>query len=209
LQQRQAKLKAPAGMTDFVGCGQHIPFDSSLRKPFVKGSDGRLDGPPRNADRRVEILFFEPGDEVKLVCHPQPDQCQPAACPIYLDVPFKFAPIGIPKGLKIAEVNLRLVFLDPEGKARPFPEGLPVLAKFGEVEDPPGAEEPERVGDGPGASAGGPASKAPILDDEPEPAGDAAPIIDLDDDTDESKEKGEVADGGEPPTATVGANGLV
>jgi hypothetical protein len=133
LEAMQAALKVPPGMQDFVGCGEHIPFNPARRNPFDKGTDEHLEGPQKNPpDRRVEILFFDPGEEVDQVCHPKPGKCVPADCPIYSKDPFKQNPIGIPKGLPVAEVNLKLVFKDPEGKLRPFPEGLEVEAKFGD-----------------------------------------------------------------------------
>ena len=137
----QAQIKAPPGMKEFVGCGEHIPFNPARRNPFEKGSDEHLEGPQKNPpDRRVEILFFDPGEEVPQVCHPKPGKCDPTKCPIYIVEPFRQKPIGIPKGLPVTEVNLKLSFRDPEGKLRPFPEGLEVEAKFGDPKDDPGSE---------------------------------------------------------------------
>jgi len=134
----QAGIKVPPGMKEFVGCGEHIPFNPARRNPFEKGRDEHLEGPQKNPpDRRVEILFFDPGEEVPQVCHPKPGKCDPTLCPIYIVAPFRQKPIGIPKGLPIAEVNLKLSFRDPEGKLRPFPEGLEVEAKFGDPKDDP------------------------------------------------------------------------
>lgn len=133
LQPIQAALKSPPGMPAFVGCGEHIPFTASRRNEFEKGTDEHLEGPQTNPpDRRVELLFFDPGEELDLVCHKKPGKCEPAECPLYMKVPPRQNPIGIPKGLPLAEVNLRLTFVDPEGKVRPFPEGLEVEAKFAE-----------------------------------------------------------------------------
>ncbi len=163
LQQIQAALKAPSGMTDFVGCGEHIPFNPARRNPFEKGTDEHLEGPQKNPpDRRVEILFFDPGEEVSLVCHPKPGKCEPAECPVYIKIPPRENPIGIPKGLPLAEVNLKLTFVDPEGKVRPFPEGLEVEAKFGDPADDPG---PPR----------GPDDLAPIIDEDDSDGAGASP----------------------------------
>jgi len=55
-----------------VGCGEHFPID-------LPGVDGR-----RSANnRRVQVLFFDPGEEPLLDCHPAADQCNPDDCEIY------------------------------------------------------------------------------------------------------------------------------
>src|SRR6185436_7130170 len=199
LQQMQAALKAPSGMTDFVGCGEHIPFNPARRNPFAKGTDEHLEGPQKNPpDRRVEILFFDPGEELDLVCHPKPGKCEPAECPLYVKIPPRQNPIGIPKGLPVAEVNLRLTFVDPEGKVRPFPDGLEVEAKFGDPADDPG---PPR----------GPDDLAPIIDDDadsasadasaaPPPAAQPTPGADPDAESMEVDQE---------PNEKVGADGLL
>lgn len=133
----QKALKAAPGMPDFVGCGEHIPFNPARRTP-TKGN-AEHDGPPKNPpDRRVEILFFDPGEEVPLACHPSPGQCKPDVCPLYTLNPHRQQPVAVPKGLSIAELNLRLTYVDPEGNVRPLPEGLEVEAKFGDPKDDPG-----------------------------------------------------------------------
>jgi len=198
LEQMQARSKPPAGMVDFVGCGEHIPFNPARRSPFEEGKDEHLEGPQRNPpDRRVEILFFDPGEEVDLVCHPKPGQCKPDQCPVYIKVPHRQVPIGIPKGLTMAEVNLRLTFVDPEGKIRPFPAGLPIQAKFGDPADDI---------------------------DPPLPDAEDAPIIDADDGVDGSADVGagaglpapapgeeapESMEVPQEPTATTGPNGAL
>lgn len=132
---QQAQLRAAPGMPEFVGCGEHVPFDASLRHAFEPGEEA-LQGPERNPpDRRVEILFFDPGEEIDLPCHPKPGQCKPENCLLYLKNSFRFRPIGVPKGLNIAEVNLRLTFVDPAGQTRPLPEGLEAEVRFGEPAD--------------------------------------------------------------------------
>jgi hypothetical protein len=202
LEQRQAKLKPPSGMPDFVGCGEHIPFNPARRNPFEKGSDEHLEGPQKNPpDRRVEIMFFDPGEEVDLVCHPKPGQCKPAECPVYIKIPHRQKPIGIPKGLAVAELNLRLTFVDPEGKVRPLPEGLEVEAKFGdppdEVEEPaaPIIDDGDLLspdfGDDDAAAAPAPA---------PAPAPAATPGADADAETMEVDQE---------PNEKLGPNGVV
>jgi hypothetical protein len=62
-----------------VGCGEHFPRAAN---PVSNGNSGS--GPCGDAaDRRVEILFFEPGEEPKLDCHAGAGRCVPAVCEIY------------------------------------------------------------------------------------------------------------------------------
>lgn len=186
LEALQAALFTPPGMQDFVGCGEHIPFNIVRRNPFEKGTDEHLEGPQKNPpDRRVEILFFDPGEEVKQVCHPRKGKCVPAECPIYMKLPFKQNPIGIPKGLPLAEINLKLVFRDPEGKLRPFPAGLEVQARFGD----------------PAADAGGDRDLlTPFDDDGADAAGSS---------TGGSDSEGESMAVDQEPTETTTAGGLL
>jgi len=57
----------------WVGCGENHPITPDLAKNY------------RSAiDRRVEILFFDPGEEPQLGdCHPSADGCVPAQCELY------------------------------------------------------------------------------------------------------------------------------
>src|SRR4029079_3566189 len=78
-------------------------------------------------------------------------------------IPHQQVPIGIPKGLTIAEMNLRLTFVDPEGQVRPFPETLAGEAKFGDPADDPGPPDLLRDfgTDSPDASDTSPAPPTP------------------------------------------------
>ena len=207
LAQMQAALKAPPGMKDFVGCGEHIPFNPARRRPFERAKDEHLEGPQKNPpDRRVEILFFDPGEEVDLVCHPEPGTCDPGECPLYIRVPHRQVPIGIPKGLNIAEVNLRLTFVDPEGKVRPFPEGL--------RSKPSSAIQPDDPGPPPDPDA-----TAPILDDsdglldlpEDEAAAEGAKTDASDSDTSKPADdtEPESMEVDQEPTAATGPDGVL
>lgn len=170
LEARQAKLTAPSGMKDFVGCGEHVPFNPDRRDPPLKGTAERDAGPQKNpTDRRVEILFFPPGRELALPCHPSKGVCSPAECLVYhkLTSPTQ-TPLFIPPGLHVAEVNLRLTFVDPEGKLRPMPEGLAVAIEFGDPKDP------DFIGDGAGAKIGDPDEfDIPAPDEEADPDADS------------------------------------
>jgi len=55
-----------------VGCGECHPIEGA-----------RKDNYPSTANRRVELLFFDPGQEPKLDCHPSERVCQPAVCELY------------------------------------------------------------------------------------------------------------------------------
>lgn len=55
-----------------VGCGEHHPLEGANQDEFRS-----------QTNRRVEILFFEPGQEPRFPCHPAAKQCKPAACEIY------------------------------------------------------------------------------------------------------------------------------
>lgn len=185
LEARQAKLKAPPSMPDFTACGEHVPYDPALRDPFEEEKDEHLEGPPnRSADRRVELLFFDPGEEVPLPCKAKASDCKPPICPLYVDRPFQLYPIGIPKGLTLMEASLRLVFVDPQGKTRPFPEGLEVQVHFG---DPDALEEDDDEED----------STDPFEEDEADDPTDPA----SDDEDDEAVPQ--------EPTVTTGPDGVL
>ena len=55
-----------------VGCGENHPVENS-----------RADEYRSQTNRRVELLFFEPGQEPKLDCHPAAGQCKAGVCEIY------------------------------------------------------------------------------------------------------------------------------
>jgi hypothetical protein len=66
-------------------------------------------------DRRVEICFFDPGQEPRLACHPRRGQCLPDACEIFkqrifqLD-PLPWEPVPSPAG------TIRIRLLDRFGE---------------------------------------------------------------------------------------------
>jgi hypothetical protein len=55
-----------------VGCGENHPIEAAGTDEFRS-----------QTNRRVEVLFFEPGHEPKFPCHPSAQQCKPALCEIY------------------------------------------------------------------------------------------------------------------------------
>lgn len=68
----RARLKFLDDSKAAVGCGENFPVD-------LPGVNGR-----RSANnRRVQVLFFDPGEEPLLDCHPAADQCRPDECELY------------------------------------------------------------------------------------------------------------------------------
>jgi hypothetical protein len=56
-----------------VGCGEHHPIEAE-----------HIDDYRSQTNRRVEVLFFDPGEEPHLACHAAgPAGCDPAACDLY------------------------------------------------------------------------------------------------------------------------------
>lgn len=55
-----------------VGCGEHHPIEGARQDNYKSATD-----------RRVELLFFDPGEEPKLACHPGPGKCVPESCELY------------------------------------------------------------------------------------------------------------------------------
>jgi len=55
-----------------VGCGESWPIEEAGKKNFRSATN-----------RRVEVLFFEPGDEPRLDCHPAPGKCVKSSCELY------------------------------------------------------------------------------------------------------------------------------
>lgn len=62
-----------------VGCGECHPIERA-----------RQDNYPSTTNRRVEILFFDPGQEPKLDCHPSATKCEPSVCELYDPVCYRF-----------------------------------------------------------------------------------------------------------------------
>jgi hypothetical protein len=65
-----------------VGCGENHPITEDRAENFRS-----------KIDRRVEVLFFDPGEEPRLNCHPAPGKCVPEKCEIFDDDMFSFTPI--------------------------------------------------------------------------------------------------------------------
>ncbi|MGH7340958.1 MAG: hypothetical protein ACREKH_10755, partial [Candidatus Rokuibacteriota bacterium] len=65
-----------------VGCGENHPLTANA-----------IENRQSQIDRRVEVLFFDPGEEPKLDCHPAKGKCVADACEIYRKKLFKLQPI--------------------------------------------------------------------------------------------------------------------
>ncbi len=117
-----------------VGCGENFPITPDRRSNY------------RNPiDRRVEILFFDPGEEPLLDCHPRTGTCVHTRCELYhnrdmYDIrPVPCDPLPPPSG-EVARVFLKLFYKDPENTKRIFPEHFPVWIVF-----PDGTSESKEV----------------------------------------------------------------
>ncbi|MGH9900248.1 MAG: alkaline phosphatase D family protein, partial [Pyrinomonadaceae bacterium] len=55
-----------------VGCGENYPIEEARRDEYRS-----------QINRRVEILFFDPGEEPQMGCHPEPGKCDADKCEIY------------------------------------------------------------------------------------------------------------------------------
>ncbi|MCP3869538.1 MAG: hypothetical protein GY703_15860 [Gammaproteobacteria bacterium] len=76
-----------------VGCGEHFPIDAPGRDHYRS-----------QANRRLELMFFDPGEEPpKLNCHPGKD-CVPSQCRIYNPKIYQFKYI-VPADLAIVKVD--------------------------------------------------------------------------------------------------------
>jgi OmpA family len=112
-----------------VGCGENFPASKS------KTED------ENSADRRVEVLFFDPGNEPQLKCTPNNSVCYPKKCDLYNTTLYKRIPVILnpvppPVGGKV-KVFLKFAFKMPDDKNRNLPQGFPVKIIYKD-----GTEEP-------------------------------------------------------------------
>lgn len=111
---RRAALRLAAPPA--VGCGESWPIDRV-----------GVDGHRSQANRRVELLFFDPHELPALACHAGP-ACAPERCDLYAAGRYR----GLPIDLTRTTVHLRLVWLDPLGTPRPMPAEVPLTVTFGD-----------------------------------------------------------------------------
>jgi hypothetical protein len=107
-----------------VGCGEHFPVEA-------RGVDGF-----RSAEnRRCELCFVEPGNDLVLDCHPAAASCKPELC--RLNNPKVFEPIVVPIDTKLLPRNrcalhLQFTYLDPVAGQpdQKFPADTPITLQF-------------------------------------------------------------------------------
>lgn len=100
-----------------VGCGENWPIEKPQRQNYRS-----------QINRRVEILFFDPGQEPKLDCHPG-TSCTPVLCEIYNLKMYRFTVIPVmPSAPKDIQVFLKLTYIGPEDAKTEhiFPPDFPV-----------------------------------------------------------------------------------
>ena len=115
LQQLRAKLKFIGPKV--VGCGENWPIEDPQRQNYRS-----------KINRRVEIMFFDPGQEPKLDCHPG-SSCTPILCEIYNLKMYRFKVLPVsPSAPKPVEVFLKLTYIGPEDAKTEhiFPPDFPV-----------------------------------------------------------------------------------
>ncbi len=126
LNEKRGKLnfvkKKPPHPAPVIGCGENHPASEAKTE----------DENP--IDRRVEILFFDEGEEPELKCHPQKLNCIKSKCDLYPPGFFKRNPVPVdplplPSGVAV-RVHLKFMYKTPEGTERALPKGFPFTIKF-------------------------------------------------------------------------------
>lgn len=108
-----------------IGCGEECPI-----------TDDRTENYKSPVDRRVEVLFFDPGEEPAIDCGAPRGACEELyKKKMYCVTPVPIDPLPLPSGIAV-HVFLELSFTDPEGTDRLFPENCPVTIEYttGETE---------------------------------------------------------------------------
>lgn len=106
-----------------VGCGENFP------------ESGATTEEANAIDRRVEIIFFDEGEEPELKCHPVKFNCIKSKCDLYpKDKLYTHSrvpatPLPLPSGIAV-RVHLKFMYKTPDGKERPFPKGFPYKFRF-------------------------------------------------------------------------------
>ncbi len=77
LSSAQQSLKFVDDKNKSVGCGESFPIDEKKRDNFNSVKN-----------RRVEVLFFDPGEEPQLLCHPGHAKCLKKKCELYENILF-------------------------------------------------------------------------------------------------------------------------
>jgi hypothetical protein len=90
-----------------VGCGESFPVDQ-------RGVDGLMSA----TNRRVELLFFEPGEEPKLLCHAAAGTCTKDKCDLYAPGAYQHGYIPAPP-LRLDPVTISLSITEVAGLYKP------------------------------------------------------------------------------------------
>ncbi len=105
---------------NLAGCGEHFPIEAPRRNNFRS-----------RINRRVEILYFPPGQEPRMDCHPGGSACTPLLCEVYNPLMYSYTHLPVPPSLPRGNrVFLKLTYLDPEGNEKLFPRDFPVKIKL-------------------------------------------------------------------------------
>lgn len=91
-----------------IGCGASHPVGNAAANAGAYRSQ---------ADRRVELLFFKPGQEPRLSCHPSKTSCEPSSCELYDRVVYRFEPVPAPDAKLLLEIQLHDDTYEPLGSA--------------------------------------------------------------------------------------------
>jgi outer membrane protein OmpA-like peptidoglycan-associated protein len=78
----RSALKFVDDSNRFVGCGESHPIEAADRDEFRSATN-----------RRVELLFFETGQEPQVPCHPNATLCKPGLCELYALGVYDFEPL--------------------------------------------------------------------------------------------------------------------
>jgi len=105
-----------------VGCGEEFPITPERAENYTSP-----------IDRRVEILFFDPGEEPVVDCGAPRGACvELYEKKMYCVTPIPVDPLPLPSGIAV-HVQLALSYKDPEdpdSRTRTFPKGCPVTVEY-------------------------------------------------------------------------------
>ena len=102
-----------------IGCGEEFPITEDRAENFKSP-----------IDRRVEVLFFDPGEEPVIDCNAPKGACvELYEKKMYCVIPVPVTPLPLPSGVAV-HVFLELKFTDPEGVDRTFPGNCPVTVEY-------------------------------------------------------------------------------
>lgn len=96
-----------------VGCGESWPIEEEGKNEFRSATN-----------RRVEVLFFEAGEEPKLDCHPSPGKCVKASCELYAPGKFKRTPLPVHPNARPQSTPKVSVPAQPGSSEQVAPDGL-------------------------------------------------------------------------------------